>query len=63
MNLSAGSRSFTRYGYGDLLKENRKYDVVYRIWRAHKDYSYGVIRCGKRLNQAYSVSCEVPVLN
>lgn len=32
MNLSAGSRSFTRYGYGDLLKENRKYDVVHRIW-------------------------------
>jgi hypothetical protein len=32
MNLSGGSRSFTRYGYGDLLKENRKYDVVYRIW-------------------------------
>lgn len=32
MNLSAGSRSFTRYGYGDMLKENRKYDVVHRIW-------------------------------
>lgn len=32
MNLSAGSRSFTRYGYGDLLKENRKYEVVHRIW-------------------------------
>jgi hypothetical protein len=32
MNLSAGSRSFTRYGYGDLLKENRKYGVLYRIW-------------------------------
>ena len=32
MNLSAGSRSFTRYGYSDLLKENRKYGVLYRIW-------------------------------
>lgn len=32
MSLSAGSRSFTRYGYGDLLNEKRKYDVVYRIW-------------------------------
>ena len=32
MNLSAGSRSFTRYGYGDLFKENRKHDVVHRIW-------------------------------
>jgi hypothetical protein len=32
MNLSGGSRSFTRYGYGDLLKEDRKYGVLYRIW-------------------------------
>jgi hypothetical protein len=32
MNLSAGSRSFTRYGYGDYLKNDRKYDIVYRIW-------------------------------
>lgn len=32
MNLSAGSRSFIRYGYGDLLKENRKYGVLHRIW-------------------------------
>lgn len=32
MNLSTGSRSFTRYGYGDLLKEDRPYGVVHRIW-------------------------------
>ena len=32
MKLSTGSRSFLRYGYGDLLKENRKYSVLYRIW-------------------------------
>jgi hypothetical protein len=32
MKLSSGSRSFLRYGYGDLLKENRRYSVVYRIW-------------------------------
>jgi hypothetical protein len=32
MNLSAGSRSFTRYGYGDLFKENRKNGVLHRIW-------------------------------
>ena len=32
MNLSSGSRSFTRYGYGDLLKDNRRYGVLYRIW-------------------------------
>jgi hypothetical protein len=30
--LSSGSRSFLRYGYGDLLKEDRKYGVLYRIW-------------------------------
>jgi hypothetical protein len=32
MNLSTGSRSFMRYGYGDLLKEERPYGVIYRIW-------------------------------
>ena len=32
MNLSDGARSFMRYGYGDLLKEDRKYDVLHRIW-------------------------------
>jgi hypothetical protein len=32
MNLSSGSRSFTRYGYGDLLKEDRPYGVLHRIW-------------------------------
>jgi hypothetical protein len=32
MNLSEGSRSFTRYSYGDLLKEGRKYQVIHRIW-------------------------------
>src|SRR6185295_12299243 len=32
MRLSAGSRSFTRYGYGDLLREDRKWGVLHRIW-------------------------------
>ena len=32
MNLSAGSRSFIRYGYGDLLKEDRRHGVLHRIW-------------------------------
>lgn len=32
MNLSEGSRSFMRYGYGDLLKEKRPYRVLHRIW-------------------------------
>lgn len=30
--LSSGSRSFLRYGYGDLLREDRRYRVVHRIW-------------------------------
>jgi hypothetical protein len=29
---STGSRRFTRYGYADLLTEDRRYGVVHRIW-------------------------------
>jgi len=29
---SSGSRSFLRYGYGDLLREDRRYGIVHRIW-------------------------------
>lgn len=32
MALSAGARSFTRYGVADLLREDRRYQVVHRIW-------------------------------
>lgn len=32
MKFSAGSRSFLRYGYGDLLREDRPWAVVHRIW-------------------------------
>jgi hypothetical protein len=32
MKFSAGSRSFLRYGYGDLLREDRRYGVIHRIW-------------------------------
>jgi len=32
MKFSAGSRSFLRYGYGDLLREDRAWGVVHRIW-------------------------------
>ncbi|SOD92244.1 hypothetical protein [Spirosoma fluviale] len=32
MNLSEGSRSFMRYGYGDLLKDKRPYRVLHRVW-------------------------------
>jgi hypothetical protein len=30
--LSSGSRSFMRYSYGDLLREDRKYGILYRVW-------------------------------
>jgi hypothetical protein len=30
--MSSGSRSFLRYGYGDLLAENRSYGVLHRMW-------------------------------
>jgi hypothetical protein len=29
---SNGSRKFMRYGFGDLLREDRKYGVLHRIW-------------------------------
>ncbi len=32
MKLSWGSRNFLRYGYGDLMKEDRRYGVLHRIW-------------------------------
>ena len=32
MAVSEGSRPFTRYGYGDFLREDRPYDVVFRLW-------------------------------
>lgn len=30
--LSSGSRSFMRYGYGDLLRKDRRYGVYARVW-------------------------------
>ena len=32
MALSGGTRRFLRYNFGDLLTENRRYGVLYRIW-------------------------------
>ncbi len=32
MALSEGTRSFLRYGYGDLMTEDRKWSIVHRIW-------------------------------
>jgi hypothetical protein len=30
--IGSGSRKFMRYGYGDLLTEDRRYGVLHRIW-------------------------------
>ena len=30
--LSSGTRSFLRYGYGDLLREDRQWKLIHRIW-------------------------------
>ncbi len=30
--FSEGSRKFMRYSYGDLLREDRPYDIIFRIW-------------------------------
>ena len=30
--FSEGKRKFLRYSYGDLLKKNKKYGILYRIW-------------------------------
>jgi hypothetical protein len=32
MGVSEGSRPFTRYGYADFLREDRRYGVSYRVW-------------------------------
>jgi hypothetical protein len=32
MRVSGGTRRFTRYGYADLLPEDRQWGVLYRIW-------------------------------
>jgi hypothetical protein len=30
--LSSGSRSFTRYGYGDFLRQGSRYRLLFRLW-------------------------------
>jgi len=32
MALSTGSRSFTRYGYADLMREDRRFEILWRVW-------------------------------
>jgi hypothetical protein len=30
--LSTGTRSFTRYGYADFLRDDRRFSVMFRVW-------------------------------
>jgi hypothetical protein len=30
--LSTGTRSFTRYGYADFLRDDRRFDLMFRVW-------------------------------
>ena len=32
MAFSGGTRRFTRYGYGDFLREDRPYGILWRLW-------------------------------
>jgi hypothetical protein len=32
MAMSTGTRSFLRYGYGDLLREDRQWRIIHRVW-------------------------------
>ncbi len=32
MALSTGTRSFTRYSFADLMREDRRYSVLHRVW-------------------------------
>ena len=32
MSITAHQRRFTRYGYGDFLREDRDFDLLFRIW-------------------------------
>ena len=55
MALSSGSRSFTRYGYADLLREDRKYGIVHRIWPGtHRMLLWADPQTGAAYSRAFS---------
>ncbi len=62
--LSSGSRSFTRYGYADLLAEDRRYDVMHRIWPGTQrvllwgDPTFAAAY-GRSMSFCGSVGCEI----
>jgi hypothetical protein len=61
---SEGARSFLRYGYGDLLREDRKYSVVHRVWPGtQRVLLWGdpvfAAAYGRAFNLCGSAGCEV----
>src|SRR3712207_8185458 len=58
MTLSEGQRSFTRYGYADLLREDRRYTVrdrkSTRLNSSHANISYAVF-CLKKKKRLLSI--------
>ena len=54
---SAGSRSFLRYGYGDLLAKERKHTVLHRIWPGTQRVLCGGIRKSRRLTGRVAGFC------
>jgi hypothetical protein len=62
MRLSSGSRSFLRYGYGDLLREDRRYGVLHRVWPGtQRLLLWGDPRTGAAYGRAFSYCGSIGV--
>jgi hypothetical protein len=48
MSLSTGSRNHMRYSYGDVLREDRKYGVLHRVWPGRSACCSGAIPSTRR---------------
>ena len=44
LRSATATRSFLRYGYGDMLREDRRYGVIHRVWPGRSGCCYGAIR-------------------
>jgi hypothetical protein len=54
MALSAGTRRFTRYGYADLLPEDRRYGILWRVWPGtHRLLLWGDPVSGRLYSRAF----------
>src|SRR5262249_14856613 len=51
---STGSRRFTRYGYADLLTEDRRYGILFRVWPGtHRLLLWGDPVTGRAYGRAF----------